>query len=300
MIITFELNDSLPRLFDIPNYVVPEWDAKYDHVWYLDPAFTSSPDRIWVWHVPSQGPCAGTKDMGSVAPRCARVLDVVFISYHESNAEENWQRVLQKAPNAKRVDGVAGILNAHRAAAELAETDMFFVVDGDAYLVDEFDFTFSPDIFNRNSAYVYRSINPINRLSYGYGGVKVLPKQQVMYSDTNNVDITSSVASGLIPIDQVSNITAFNTDSFITWRSAFRECAKLAAAIIENSIGSDNAFRLRSWQTFGQEQPYGADAIAGAKLGEEYGRTHRDDPEKLKLINDRAWLKEIYDQQFKQ
>ena len=36
----------------------------------------------------------------------------------------------------------------------------------------------------------------------------------------------------LVPKVQVSNITAFNTDPFNTWRSAFRECTKLASAII--------------------------------------------------------------------
>ena len=34
-------------------------------------------------------------------------------------------------------------------------------------------------------------------------------------------------------MNQLSNISAFNVDAFSTWRSAFRECAKLASKTID-------------------------------------------------------------------
>jgi hypothetical protein len=289
-----ELNDSLPLAFDFPNYRIPAWDSIYDHVWYLDPEFSTA-DKIWVWRIPATGPCQGTKDMGYVTPHIDKVLDVVFISYYESNAEKNWKRVLSKAPNAKRVDGVVGILEAHQAAARLATTDMFYVVDGDAYLLDDFEFDFEPSIFDRDCVHVYHSMNPINQLSYGYGGVKIFPRKELLASTTANTDMTTSINSKLKIIEKISNITAFNTDSFSAWRSGFRECAKLAAGIINNSNAADNIERIKIWETVGLGKLYGASAIAGAKLGNAYGIENTDNPAAMALINDRVWLKEYYD-----
>ena len=47
-------------------------------------------------------------------------LDFVFISYKEPNCEENFADLLNKVPWAKRVHGVKGFDNAHKAAAETA------------------------------------------------------------------------------------------------------------------------------------------------------------------------------------
>ena len=58
-------------------------------------------------------------------------LDFVFISFQEPNREENYANLLNIVPWAKRVDGVVGFDNAHKAAAELAETDFFISIDGD-------------------------------------------------------------------------------------------------------------------------------------------------------------------------
>jgi hypothetical protein len=56
-------------------------------------------------------------------------LDFVYISYAEPNKEENWADLKNKVPHAKRVDGVKGFDNAHKAAARLAETQFFISVD---------------------------------------------------------------------------------------------------------------------------------------------------------------------------
>jgi hypothetical protein len=289
-----ELNDDLPLVFDFPNYEISVWDRKYDHVWYLDPSF-SDLDKIWVWRIPATEPCCGVKDMGYIKPNLSKTLDVVFISYHEINAEQNWERLLSKVPNARRVDNVKGILEAHQAAARVATTDMFYVVDGDAYILDDFEFDFSPSIFDRNCVYVYHSMNPINQLSYGYGGVKIFPKKELLASQTARTDITTSVTPKFKVIDKLSNITAFNTDAFSAWRSGFRECAKLASGTIDNNNLIDNLQRLHIWKTIGHSNAFGMDAIEGATLGAEFGSVYKLDPDKLELINNRDWLKELYD-----
>ena len=48
-------------------------------------------------------------------------FDVVMLTYFEPNADENFDNLLKVIPNAKRVDGVKGILNAHKQAVLLAD-----------------------------------------------------------------------------------------------------------------------------------------------------------------------------------
>ena len=72
------------------------------------------------------------------------MLDVVQISYHESYADENFELLKLFAPHAKRVQGVKGIFEAHKAAAEIAETTNFYVIDADAVMDEQFTFKFSP------------------------------------------------------------------------------------------------------------------------------------------------------------
>jgi hypothetical protein len=218
---------------------------------------------------------------------------VVFISYGELNAEENWQGVLEKAPAAKRVDGVTGILQAHKAAANLVTTDMFYVVDGDAYLSEDWSFDFQPSIFDRDCVFVWHSQNPVNGLEYGYGGVKLFPRHLLLNTSTCCVDMTTGLGK-LKVMPMISNITTFNTDPFSAWRSAFRECVKLSARIIPNSNSQESIFRLKTWVSVGSDAAYGNYAIAGAIEGERFGRTHQMSADILKLINDREWLFEYF------
>ena len=93
---------------------------------------------------------------------------------------------------------------------------------------------------------------------------------------------------------QVSNITAFNTDPYNTWKSAFRECTKLSSKIIDRQDNEETEERLNIWCTAGINKPFGKYAIAGAKAGREYGLKHRGDHVKLHMINNFEWLKEQF------
>jgi hypothetical protein len=218
-------------------------------------------------------------------------FDVVFISYNESNAEENWSRVLGKAPNAKRVKNISGILEAHIVAASQITTDMFYVVDGDAHLTDDWEFNFQPSVINKNATHVWYSLNPINDLKYGYGGVKLFPKDVFRnLENTKPLDITLSVSKRLIVIDQISNITAFNTDAFSTWKSAVRECTKLLL-----KTDPESASRLAVWSSTGANKPFGEYAIAGAA----WAKSLVDQGSDLTQVNDRTWLQSEFSKIYK-
>ena len=225
--------------------------------------------------------------------------DVVFISYQEPNADENYSRLLKKAPNAKRVHGVKGIHQAHIEAAKLCTTDMIWIVDGDAIIVDDFDFDYQVPRWDRDMVHVWRSKNPINELIYGYGGVKLFPRKLTLNMDTSKTDMTTSISRKFYPVQEVSNITKFNTGDFETWKSAFRECVKLSSNSIDRQKDQETFKRLTVWTTEGANMPYGQFAIDGAKMGMEFGIKNKGNISKLKLINDFEWLKEQFNEHYK-
>ena len=57
-------------------------------------------------------------------------MDIVFVSYDETNAEANWTLLSEKFPRAKRVDKIEGQLNALQEAAKLCDTPFIFYVFG--------------------------------------------------------------------------------------------------------------------------------------------------------------------------
>jgi hypothetical protein len=220
------------------------------------------------------------------------MYDIVFISYQEPNAEENFKKLKNRFPTAKRVHGVKGIHQAHIAAANKCYTKMFWVVDGDAVIDDNFNFSFTADEYQDQMVHIWRSRNPINGLNYGYGGAKLLPKQLTIDMDVNSPDMTTSIGDVVIH-EEVSNITAFNTDPFNTWKGAFRECVKLSSNAIKNQ-DKETTNRLKIWCSVGEEREYGKYALQGANSGRKFGHANIDNKENLKLINDFDWLMEKF------
>jgi hypothetical protein len=221
-------------------------------------------------------------------------FDVVFMSYEEPNADENYDKLLQIAPHAKRVHGVKGIHNAHIEAAKLCDTNMLWVVDADALIADDFKFNFQVVKWDQDVVHVWRSQNPINGLVYGYGGVKLLPRKMTVNMDVSKPDMTTSISSKFRPIHEISNITGFNTDPYNTWKSAFRECVKLSSKIIDRQKDEETQKRLQVWCTIGNDRLFGEYAISGAIAGKEYGNEYQNDFDKLKKINDFTWLREKF------
>ena len=289
-------NPELPVLDYTIDDHIPYYDLKYEQVWMIDERLVNNYEEVWAAKiVPHES--EGVKVVGNIKCNIPDQLDVVFISYNEPNAESNWQKVLAKAPNAKRVNGVKGIVAAHKQAASIVNTDMFYVVDGDADLADYWDFKFQPNLFDRDCVHVWRSINPVNDLKYGYGGVKLFPTKLVTSADPNNTDMTTSLSDKFKLMPKVSNTTSFNSDEFSTWRSAFRECAKLAGKTVKRQLSRETEKRLDTWCTVGKDRPYGKYAIAGAISGRQFGKENADNSNALQLINDFEWLRTKFNEQ---
>jgi hypothetical protein len=114
--------------------------------------------------------------------------------------------------------------------------------------------------------------------------------------DMTKPDMTTSISSKYKPVLELSNITSFNSDPFSTWRSAFRECCKLASKIIDRQNDFETLGRLQTWCHVGLVRPFGEVALAGAAAGKKYGEENAGDIEALKMINDFDWLKSKFDE----
>ena len=136
--------------------------------------------------------------------------DVFFLSYNEDFADENYELVQLVAPLAKHVRCIKGIFNAHKECARQSLTKIFYVIDADAILERGFYLDFEPSddiewwpgVPQTACVHVWRSRNPINGLIYGYGGVKLFPKQvcTVPMSDPSEVRTSIFCASLYSPL----------------------------------------------------------------------------------------------------
>lgn len=249
------------------------------------------------------------------------MLDVFFLSYNEPYADENYDMLRSRAPHAKRVNGVKGFTEAHQACAAKSMTNNFYVVDADAHIVDDFDFDFKPSqhktwwgIPQSEVICIWNSVNPINDLVYGHGGVKILPKHNLLKRTADAIDFTTGFGLPIKAFDKISNITAFNYDEFNTWRSAFRECVKLVMNLHDQSIKHklhydldlidnyrrESGERLAIWLSRGLDRPYGSYALDGARQGKHYAESCITEHDQLKKINDIEWMNNEFNKFYQQ
>lgn len=206
-------------------------------------------------------------------------LDCVFISYDEPNAEQNWADLLDKCMWAKRIDRVKGSDQAHKAAANLSDTDWFITVDADN-IVDTAFFDQEIEIPEGAMAFSWPGVNIINGLRYGNGSLKVWRKDFVLNmksheaadQDQNQVDFCWE--DGYRPMLESFSVTYPNQSPYQAWRAGFREGVKMS--LINGvrpsvpSIGKlhwHNLHRLKVWLSVGAHVDNGLWAILGATIG---------------------------------
>jgi hypothetical protein len=219
------------------------------------------------------------------------MIDIIFLSYDETNAEKNWHSLRERFPHAQRVHGVKGVKNAHQQAAQLARSDFFFIVDGDNVIHPDFNFQVAFPM-EKDTLYVWRCLNPVNDLVYGFGGVKLYNKFLLLeLQRPTSVDVATTVAPKYKPVFVTASTTAFNSSDFEAWRGAFRESLKLTMNVLNNTGDKASRERLETWCARGSDRPHGEWCVRGAQQGRQYAETHQQQHENLSLINDFDWLK---------
>ena len=216
-----------------------------------------------------------------------RVLDydIIYLSYDEPNAEQNYADLCKKIPWAKRVHGVEGSDSAHKACARLSETDRFVTVDGDNrvrehFLTQEIDFEEHVELENKVISWC--GYNIINGLMYGNGGVKCWPKEFVLNMKTHENADTSNLHAQVdfcwdleyIQMNSCFSDVYNNSTPHQAWRAGFREGVKMA---LDQGIRPSlekfknnhwkNLHRLYIWLMVGADVKNGEWAILGARDG---------------------------------
>ena len=210
-------------------------------------------------------------------------FDVVYISYDEPNAEENYADLLDKCPWAKRSHGVWGSDAAHKAAAALSETERFVGIDADNIVdPDFFGIEIESNLITEVDVISWAGRNNVNGLVYGNGGIKCWPINVVEQMRTHEAAPEDDAASQVdfcwnIHYVQMNNIYSHvmnNSSPYQSFRAGFREGVKMSlidgAPISKDrikNINRNNYKRLLIWCSVGADALNGLWAIYGARLG---------------------------------
>jgi len=207
-------------------------------------------------------------------------LDIIFLSYDEPNADLHYADLCNKVPWAKRVHGVKGSDAAHKAAAELSETDWVITVDADNIVDNKF---FNVEINDDPKIQVYSWLakNRINGLLYGNGGLKIWRKDFILNmkthedSDSDRAQVDFCWEEGYRQFKECYSETIITASPFQAWRAGFREGVKMTLQDgirvppqeIQQRVWWHNIHRLRMWSTVGMHEENGKYAILGARMG---------------------------------
>ena len=210
--------------------------------------------------------------------------DIVFLSYDEKNAQENYEVLLKSFPYAKRVHGVEGLMNAKRKAAEICDTPYFYIVFAKTVVHEDFKFDYQPDWLSNPKNYIFHAYNPVLDYSYGHGSIALFDTNWIatVKDEDLGLDITTSHEHKVIPV--VSCINVFDSP-FGAWRTAFREVYKLCDS---NTV--EDKYRLKLWTTKDNTE-FGEYSKQGALCGVEHYNKIQDDVN----INDWQWLRKQFD-----
>lgn len=193
------------------------------------------------------------------------------------------------------------IKQTHAFIGETATTDMVLILDGDLSL-DPGPFKMFPtEVFGDEAEFVHlwHVRNPINGLEYGHGGPKLFNREQLRTAEALiGVDMTTTFDKGMVIHTECVGTHKFNWSAGSTYRTAFREAAKLTKIIIDENdedARTETAFRLNTWLTVASDEAeYGEFCLAGATAGAAFAQQN----DSLAQINDYSWLYAQFKQEF--
>ena len=218
------------------------------------------------------------------------MIPIYFLYSQEANMNENWERLLEKAPNAESVASTGTIFESHKHIADRCTADRFYVVDADCWIVDKFNFDAKIELTAKSVA-VFRAKNPINGLVYGHGGIKLFSKDCFSVERLDRPDMTTTLADSYIKVNVLASEHRFNYTAFSTWRTAFREAIKLSAGINKNNNAQEDTQRLDMWLNAGLEARYGYFSVEGARQGIVYTQSADYDHA---VVNNFDWLRDKF------
>ncbi|MFJ1938048.1 hypothetical protein ACIOGZ_35990 [Kitasatospora sp. NPDC088160] len=135
---------------------------------------------------------------------------------------------------------------------------------------------------------VWRAVNPVNGLTYGYGGLKLI-RTSALREMGQAVDVLAGLPGRVEFSEQTAGTTLFNQTPFHAWKAGFRECAMLARGSEYGMTDTSAQERILAW-TAGKDGDFAHYAAAGARDGYDFAHLTARDPKRLEALNDPTWL----------
>jgi len=189
-------------------------------------------------------------------------------------------------PSVESHYGDGSILDSHREMAERSDSNLFIVFDADLVLEQALGLEEFND-WDEDYVHIWMVRNPINGLIYGHGGPKAFHKKAFLDLTHQVIDVTTSSNAQRIKLhNECVGIHRFNWSAESSFRTAFREAAKLTWA--QNEEAKE---RLSIWlddELVNDEEQFYEECLDGAQLGHEWAQS-ADESEKP-LLNNFMWL----------
>ncbi|WP_323371589.1 hypothetical protein [Streptomyces katsurahamanus] len=216
-------------------------------------------------------------------------FDAVFLSYDEPMADSLHSRLQRTLGGAvKRLHGVHGMRRAYRLCAEAVDCEQFFLSDGDFAIDADFDPTAVEPLDEGVSMRVWRAVNPVNGLTYGYGGLKLI-RRSALREMGEAVDVLAALPGRVEFAERAAGVTRFNQSPFHSWKAGFRECAMLTRGSEYGMADGDARWRVDAWSR-SSDGEFAAFAAAGAREGVAFAREAVRHPDQFERLNDPSWL----------
>jgi len=209
--------------------------------------------------------------------------DIVFLSYDEPNAEKNYADLCSKIPWAKRVHGVYGSDAAHKACADISETEYFVTVDADNIVDPNFlNVVVDIDELGLTPEHVFSWCGKVhvNGLMYGNGGLKLWTRKFVHNMKTHEHSeegdergkVEFCFDNKYYQFNENFSTSYTNATPWQAWRAGFREGVKMSldqGARVDDlrTVWWQNYQRLLIWSQVGADVQNGMWSILGARQG---------------------------------
>jgi hypothetical protein len=220
------------------------------------------------------------------------MYNVFFISFKETNCEDNWRRVKTLHPDAIRLHGILGIDRAHLLCDELSTSNHFWTVDGDNFLTRPLEYTDTIE----TDLLMFKAIDPIHKNLTLLGGVKLWKKGSIINRNMSKGDFSLNATKNKKVIEDCFSETLYNVSKFDTWKTSFRHCVKLLSVIFRNRPNAANIdIYLNQWKTsIHSDSNFSEWAYQGYVDAENYVKIYDTDLNQLYKINDYVWLEEYF------
>ncbi|MFI9638961.1 hypothetical protein ACIG87_02675 [Micromonospora sp. NPDC051925] len=220
-------------------------------------------------------------------------FDVVFLSYDEPLADALYARLSDTFGRVKRLHGVHGMRRAYQLTAEMVNGDFLFIADADFEVAADYNPSEAGPLDAGVAMRVWRTVNAVNGLVYGHGGLKLCRRQALRDMRDDAVDVLAGLPGRIEFTPTVAGRTRFNQSAWHAWRAGFRECAMLARGCEYGTASAEAQARLEVWTRTGTGA-YAEDARRGARAGVAFAADTPPDDGMWQNLNDPAWLARRY------